>query len=282
MLRTRLMAALTLAALLMGVLAASVDAATLAAWKAPLGSSGYNGYATVVNSAAGTGTLRVVAKRLSRQVSYPVEVRSGSCTGTRLFALSSVVSSSTGTIVRSYPLTAGRANQVAVTSKLYIRIGTSARARCGRFAPIVPTGAVSGVTVQVPAGAYGGALHLLTVQAVEPWTPSPDSFWQPAPGNVFVTALVRIDAKGSMTYNPYDYRVRDSAVLEYGHVIGREPALHSGDVTNGTSVAGWVTFEVPAREAASLTLVYNSTFGITVLVRLTQLTSVSPSPTPTP
>lgn len=57
-------------------------------------------------------------------------------------------------------------------------------------------------------------------------------------------------------------------------------ALSTGMLVPSVEAAA-LTFEVPAREAASLTLVYNSTFGVTVLVRLTQLMSVSPSPAPT-
>lgn len=289
MLKARLIAALTFAALL-GILINTVaGAATIASWKAPIGSSSYNGYATLVANAAGTGTVKVVAKRLTRSATYPVEVRSRSCTGTRLFALTSVRSSSTGTIVKSYALTASQAIKVLATSKLYIRVGSSTRARCGQFVPTVPTGAISGTTVRVPAGRYSGGLHLLTVEAVETWLPGASTSPRPGPGNVFLTVLVRVDAQSSMSYNASDYRIRDTNGLQYRQTIervpatGREPGLYSGELTSGKYVEGWLTFEVPASRESSLTLVYNPTDGVTVLVKLTPLPFAStPSGTPTP
>lgn len=276
------LAAATFAALLAISVNVVADAATVTSWKATLGSSGYNGYATLVTTSTGIGTLRVVARRLTARATYPVELRSGSCTGPRLFALSSAVASSTGSIVKSYPLTAARVTQVLAGPKLYVRIGSSTRVRCGRFALVVPTGATSGVTVKVPASPYGDAAHLHTVQAFESWTPAPDAFFQPAPGDVFVTALIRVDALGPMSYNLFDYHVRDANGLQYGPTIGREPRLDSGDLVAGGFVAGWVTFEVPAGQASSLTLVYSPSYGTTLLVRLTPLPSATPSPNPTP
>lgn len=283
MIRTKLVAVFAIAMLALSV-APTADAATLATWKAPIGSVGYNGYATIATNAAGTGTVRIVARHLTRRVTYPVEVRSGSCTGHRLFALTSALSSSTGTIIKTYALTAARAGQVNAAMRLYVRIGSSSRARCGLFASTIPTGAVSGTTVRMPdAGLFSDGLHLHTVQAFEPWIAGPDAFSQPAPGNVFVSALVRVDAKGDVSYNPFNYRVRDANGLQYDHVIGRDPALHSGDLANGDFVSGWLTFEVPADQATSLTLVYSPSIYETVLIRLTPLPSTAaPAPTPTP
>lgn len=270
-----------LAALLALAAATPTAAATVSSLRAPLGTGGANGYATLVATSTGIGTLRVVAKRLTARATYPVELRSGSCTGPRLFALGSTVAASTGTIVKSYALTAVRISQATSAAKLYLRIGSSTRVRCGRFALVIPTGATTGMTVKVPASPYGDAAHLHTVQAFENWT-DPAGIWTPAPGNVFVTALVRIDALGPMSYNLFDYRVRDTNGLQYLPTMGRDPGLGGGDLIAGGFVAGWLTFEVPAPQASSLTLVYSPSSGITVLVKLTPLPTSAPTPTPTP
>ena len=278
--RIRILTATTLVALLAVGTIASADAATMTSWKAPLGSAGANGYTTLVTTSAGLGTIRVVAKHLTARATYPVELRSGSCTGPKLFGLTSVVASTTGTIVKSYPISAARVMQLLHTPRLYVRIGSSTRVRCGRFALVVPTGATSGTTVKVPASAYGDATHLHTVQAFEPWA-DPAGLWVPDAGDIFVTALVRVDAGGPMTYNLFDYHVRDSSGLQYSPTIGRAPILGSGDLVTGGFVAGWVTFEVPAAVATSLTLVYSPSLGTTVLIRLTALPYAATSPTPT-
>ena len=81
----------------------------VANWSAALGAGGYNGYATLVANARGTGTVRIVAKRLSGRASYSVDVRVGSCRGTRIATLATTVSSRTGTITRSFGLTTTQA-----------------------------------------------------------------------------------------------------------------------------------------------------------------------------
>jgi Domain of unknown function (DUF4352) len=265
-------------------LAAPASAATsvVASWKAVLGTSGYNGTATLVTNATGTGALRILAKRLVSRATYPVQVRLGSCSGT-LLASYSTTSSSTATIARSFSLTTTKAAAVVQNgSRLYARIGSSTGARCSKLVALVPTGATSGMTVRVPAGKYSGGVEMFAVQAFEAWTPEPDSGWQPKPGNVMVTALVRIQAVTATHYNPYDFQVRDAAGLQYDFTIGRDQSLDYGDLTPGRFVSGWLTFEVPAAAAAGLQLVYAPTYGVTLLVRLTPLPYSEPTPTPTP
>lgn len=255
----------------------------VASWRAALGTSGHNGYATLVTNATGTGSLRVVAKRLSPRVSYPVEVRAGSCGGTRIAVLATTVASSTGTIGRSFALTATQAGTaVRYGSKLYARIGSSTRMRCGPLVALPPAGTYSGMTMRVPAGRYSGGLHLFAVKAFEPWTPDPSAPLQAGPGNALVTALVRIDAQATMPVGPALFHVRDTAGLLHDAVSGRERPLGPGVLAAGEVCWAWLTFEVPAAQTTALTLIYTPAPGITVSVRLTSLAPPVPDPTATP
>ena len=266
-------------------LAAPVWAATpvVANWRAALGTSGYNGYATLVTNATGAGSLRVVAKHLNPRVSYPVQLRVGSCGGTRIAALATPVSSRTGTIRHAFGLTTTySAAAVKYGSKLYVRIGSSTRARCGLLVALPPTGTASGMTMRVPAGRFSGGLHLFAVRAFEPWTPDASAPLQPGPGNVLVTALVRIDAQATMSVSPALFHARDSMGILHDAVNGREGPLGVSLLTTGEVRWAWLTFEVPADEAATLVLVYTPASGITVDVRLTSLAPPVPDPTATP
>lgn len=161
--RSRLIVVATLAAMLTISIGSMADAATVTSWKAPIGSAGTNGYATLVTTSTGVGTIRLVARRLTARATYPVEVRSGSCTGPRLFALTSVVASSSGTILKSYPLTAARVTQALAAARLYVRIGSSTRVRCGRFIRLV-------IPPPPIPGSFGDGTHVVGGTGIAPGT----------------------------------------------------------------------------------------------------------------
>ena len=149
-------------AMLLGLAALPTTAATpfVASWRATLGSGAFNGYATLATDAAGTGSLRLVAKHLVARIAYPVELRIGSCTGTRIAAFASAISSSTGTIIRTSAMSAAQAaTVVSSATRLFIRIGSSTRVRCGSlevvaFAPVALSGDGSAVPrFAIPVGA---------------------------------------------------------------------------------------------------------------------------------
>jgi hypothetical protein len=257
-------------------------APVVASWKAALGTDGDNGSATLVTNAAGTGTFRLVARGLTARAGYPVDVRVGSCAGTRIAILGTTVASSTGRITRSFGLTTTQAAaMVRYGSTLYARVGSSTRMRCGPLVALPPTGTTSGMTMRVPAGAYSGGPHLFAVEAFEPWTPDPAAPLQPGAGDVLVTALARIDARAPMPVGPALFHARDSAGVLHDVVDGRERPLRAGVLAAGEVEWAWLTFQVPAAEATGLTLVYAPASDVTVTVRLTSLAPPVSDPTAT-
>jgi hypothetical protein len=265
--------------------ATAANAATpvVANWRAALGTSGYNGYVTLVTKATGTGTLRVIAKHLTARASYPIDLRAASCNGTRIAALPAAVASGTATISRSFELTPTQAAAaVRYGSKLYVRIGSTTQMRCGRLAALPPAGTTSGMTMRVPPGKYSGGLHLFAVKGFEPWTPEPSAPLQPGSGDVFLTALVRIDAQMTMPVSLSLFHARDSAGVQHDAVRGRERALNATTLTAGDVYWAWLTFEVPADKATSVVLIYSPASGVIVTVRVSSLAPPVPDPATTP
>lgn len=95
-----------------------------------------------------------------------------------------------------------------------------------------------------------------TVVKVQPYAGS--TYIKPDKGNVFVAALVKIQAITETSYNPFNYKVRDADGFEYSiSVFGKDPALSSSNnLQPGRSVQGWVTFEVPKAASKKLTMIY--------------------------
>ena len=261
---------------------AAVGAPVVASWKASLGSRGSNGSAALVTDATGAGTFRVVASGLVPRAGYRVDIRRGSCVGLPIAALGTTAASSTGRISRSFGITASQAAAaVRHGSTLYARVGSSTRMRCGPLAAQVPTGTASGATIRVPAGASGGGAHLFSVMAFEAWTPDPVASLQPAPGDIFVTALVRIDAREAMPVDPAFFHVRDAASVLHDAFADRERQLVAGALETGEVEQAWLTFGVPPTGATGLALVYAPAPGITVTVRLVALAPPVPDPSAT-
>lgn len=132
-----------------------------------------------------------------------------------------------------------------------------------------PDTAPSPGVVVVDPDPFAIAPASVTVPKFELWKqgrrdPAPDK------GNVFVSALVRIEAKADSDYSPYYAKVRDGEGFEYDWLIvpRREPSLGSGELAPGDSVQGWVTFEVPRAQAGDLTFLWDSLFGEQIQVDL--------------
>lgn len=88
----------------------------------------------------------------------------------------------------------------------------------------------------------------ITVAEVD-WDPSSsNSFFEPAPGNRYVSVLVRYEAlEDGASYNPFYWSANDEDGFSYSYSIfsPREPNLSSGDLREGRKTQGWITFEVP-------------------------------------
>jgi hypothetical protein len=67
------------------------------------------------------------------------------------------------------------------------------------------------------------------------------------PKGTFVGILVQYTcAKGTCSYNPYDFTVRNESGDEYSAVYPPfEPDLHSGDLRAGRKARGYMTFDLP-------------------------------------
>ena len=70
----------------------------------------------------------------------------------------------------------------------------------------------------------------------------------PKLGNYIVMDVSYDATKGTASYNPYDWSVRDTDGHEYspGSYDGYEPSLLSGDLTAGTKARGLVVIDAPA------------------------------------
>lgn len=263
------------------VLPQTTSAAPLSTWRTVLSGSG--GSATISTSPTGGGTLKISAKNLVPRASYPIGVYAKTCAapGSRLAAVPAVKADGKGRIARSFALSEAAAQAIVRSpAGANLRIGSGSRLRCGGLSAVSPRNAAVGVAVRVPGNDFAAA-QLMTVVQAETWSPAPDGLWQPDPGNVFVTVLVRIEALGDVSYNPFYFDLRDGDGFEYTHTIGRDPSLSSGDLAAGDIVQGWLTFELPAGSEDGTTLVYDRAFAPGATFRLGELPTPSSTPAPT-
>lgn len=96
----------------------------------------------------------------------------------------------------------------------------------------------------------------ITVVSADPNYKDPNEFSQPKAGNRFVAVEVLYENGGTETvsYNPFDWKLTDSAGFSYQqNYSGKEPALHSGDLAAGEKARGFITYEVP-QSASGLAL----------------------------
>jgi hypothetical protein len=125
-----------------------------------------------------------------------------------------------------------------------------------------------------PDGAVGEEIEVenqrVLASRVEGW-PGEGEF-QPAEGNQYLTMQVRIEAIGpDAGTSPNLYTLLDAAGNAYSALEtgGREPVLPTGDIAQGESVEGWVTFEIPQSPEAEPTWVqYQATFTTPIIIEL--------------
>ena len=135
-------AALAVAALIAVVSltpASPAAAATVTdSWPAVVGTGGSNGTATIRAFGTSGGSLVLGLRRLARSSTYAVNVYRGTCRerGTRLLALPSFRTTTTGTAVRTIALTASQVTTVTKflrPTRAAVVIGSGSAARCGTF-----------------------------------------------------------------------------------------------------------------------------------------------------
>ena len=269
------------AALVLCLLApAAASAAPLSSWRTTLSGSG--GSASITTSPSGGGTLKVTSRNLVPRASYAIGVYAKTCAtpGARVVGVPATKADAKGRITRSYTLSEDDAQAIVENiAGANLRLGSGSRLKCGYLAPVDPKNVAVGVTARVAGNAYAEP-QLMTVAQAETWSPPADSWWKPDPGNAFITVLVRTQALGGISYNPYYFKLRDSSGFEYNHTIGRDPSLNSGDLAAGDTVQGWLTFEVPVASVDGTTLTYSQLLAPGATFRLGTLSGAVASPSP--
>lgn len=266
-------------ALLVALAAApAVQGATVnAAWTAKVGSSGANGTARVQGYTTGSGALIVSLKSLAKSTVYPISLYRGTCSalGTRIVALNSQLTTSTGTLSRTLSLPTTVTSTIRAvtkgTGRMSLVVGSGSLRRCGIFAaaplatptptPVPPCGP--------PDLCLGQSLNFgkLTVTVLEVQTWAGTASLQPLPGFVFITVRARVairadEVTDAVYYPGLDWRVHTANLVWYSDKEGdvRTPALVPGWAYHGLvyldrPLEGWVTFEVPTSQASQLWLV---------------------------
>lgn len=270
--------ATVIAALVVLAAAPMAQGATVsAAWTARVGSSGANGTGRLNVYTTGTGALIISLKSLHRSSAYPVSLYRGTCSGlgTRIVLFSSQLSTSTGTLSRtlsiSRTVTSTIRSWAKGTHRMALIVGSGTLRRCGTFAA---TASPTPTPVPVPPCGppdlcLGQSLNFgkltVTLLEVQPWAGTADL--QPLAGHVFVTVRVRVGVRSdevtdAVYYPGLDWRVHTTNLVWYSDKLGavREPALvpawtYHGLVYGDRPIEGWVTFEIPASQAAQLWLV---------------------------
>lgn len=256
---------------------AAQGATVNAAWTAKVGSSGANGTARVQAYPTGVGTLIVNLKALRRSTVYPLQVYRGTCStlGTRIIALDSQLTTGSGTLSRSLSLsttvTTAIRNNTRSGKRMSLLVGSGSLRRCGTFvvAPVATPIATPMPPCTAPDLCLGQNLNFgkltLTVLEVQTWAGT--ATLQPPPGFVFVTVRARISIRAdevtdAVYFAGLDWRVHTSNLVWYSDKDGevRSPALVAGWAYHGTvyldrPLEGWVTFQLPASQAAQLWLV---------------------------
>lgn len=257
---------------------APVTAATTVAqtWQARIGvTNALNDTATIQAYDTANGILRLRATKLRANSSYTVTLYRGRCgwMATRLIALPSVVTNSSGTLARNLALSAAQVRTVRSTwnagSGVAIQVSRGSSKRCGDLGAYTTVGRAVRVEEE----------QTHTVVRAEAW--GGEGLWSPGRGSSYVTVLVRIKARTDTSYNRLDYSLIDGTGKEWsGLVFGdREPAIGSDDLSAGDSVEGWVTLIAPTDQLNRLTLAYrmNSMLhGPTLYVPLGTLASAEP------
>ncbi len=262
------------AAFLAATLAAPASAATVnQAWLARLGgSAAANGTVTVNAYSTGNGVALLRLKALARGIAYSSGLYRGSCAslGSRIAAMPVIRSSSTGTLASNVALSASTVAAIRTATRspgrMSFVLGAGTLRRCATFSNVA-----LGTTPPPPCGppdvCMGQAIsvesYLVTVTGVERWSGEVGAV--PIAGYVFVTVKVKISpnpvmvAAGSkLNYPGLTYRLTTPTKLTWYDLqsgIVRQPQLMPGTISFEAPLEGWLTFQVPLSQAATLRLV---------------------------
>ena len=126
-----------------------------------------------------------------------------------------------------------------------------------------PAASLAALVEGAPVGTTltGDGVDVTLVEA--DWAPEP-GFLAPAEGNQYVSVLARyLGTAEDATYNFFYWSAVDQDGVSYFGTIGTEPYLESGDVPVGTTVEGWVSFDVPTT-TTRLDVIQAAPFGTEV------------------
>jgi hypothetical protein len=244
------------------------------AWQAKVGRYAVNGTATFYTYSSGVGSIVLSLKRLAPSTGYVAGLYRGTCSslGSRVVSLPAIRTTSTGTVARSIAMSAASAGAARTaargTARLTIVLGGGSLRKCATFSAIsIPPPPTAPPPCGMPDICLGQSVIVgpLAVSAISStiWSGSIDA--APISGYVFVTVQVKVvpDPKSfapsaKLDYPGLDYRVTTPSLLTWYSLkpgVVRQPALLPGVTSLDAPLIGWLTFEVPAAQAATLRLV---------------------------
>ncbi len=267
----RILACLGAVVLLLGSFAGQAGAVssayTVATWNALLGTSGYNGAATLTASSTGTGSLSLRARHLVGLGQYGITIRRGTCSaqGTLLATLPTTTAMKNAIITKTYPLTVTQMRPVLkAANSLTLWLVRGSTQRCGVLKARFP-GAVVPINHRtlIPHTANGAVgMHWLTLITAETWEPTPGWDGVLEEGDVALAVHVRMSAVEKTNYGPAVFFIRTPGHVDIEPQSGREPGLPFGSLAPGRTADGWITFVVNEDELGELTLLYQPASGI--------------------
>jgi hypothetical protein len=245
------------------------------AWQAKVGRSAVNGTATFYTYSSGAGSIVLSLKRLAASTGYTAGLYRGTCSGLggRVVSLPTIRTNSNGVVARSVALSAASAGAARTaargTARLSIVLGGGSLRKCATFSAIsIPPPPPTPTPCGSPDVCLGQSVFVqslaISALSAEIWTGSVDA--APIPGYVFVTVQVKVvpdpktigAASTKLDYFGLEYRVTTPTLLTWYSMkpgVIRQPALVRGVTSADTPLIGWLTFEVPAAQAATLRLV---------------------------
>ncbi|HEX5148448.1 MAG TPA: hypothetical protein VFW02_05160, partial [Candidatus Limnocylindrales bacterium] len=264
-----------------GASAPDAAAATVVlSWQARIGATNaLSDTATLQVYDTSRGVLRIRATKLRAGSSYTVTLYKGRCgwMATKLMALPSVTTTSTGALTRNLGMSVAQVKTVRSTwnagAGVAVQLARGSSKRCGDLGALIAPGKAVRLENE----------QTHTVVKAEAW--SGEGMWDPQEGSSYVTVYVRIKARTATHYSTLDYSLIDGRGKEWsGLVFGdREPEISYGDLSTGESVEGWVTLMGPTDQLNRLTLAYRMNgmlHGPTLYVPLGVLGTVAPAEPP--
>ena len=217
------------------------------AWGAKLGTSGSAGAVTLRAYTNGTGAITYALKGLRANTSYTVQIRNGSCAslGTLAQRLTTVRTSSTGTVSRTDPIASGPMLWVWSAARkptFLVRVVSGTSVRCGNFSFVRATRvAVSGLGIDLPvirgpSGYPPCRVAMYLAAAAQPKEPGITFIYAHARTGMFLPLLSRWKADRGASMIGKTIRVWTSNSYVYSYRITRFRTT-SNEMTGVTSLA---------------------------------------------